>query len=77
MSAMGTVIEGERGLRPAFFAERVQEFDNIVSRYLPMFYKRAFHFLGNSADAEDAVQEALLSAYRCQLHINQTLLFAR
>jgi RNA polymerase sigma-70 factor, ECF subfamily len=68
MSAMGTVIEGERGLRPAFFAERVQEFDNIVARYLPMFYKRAFHFLGNSADAEDAVQEALLSAYR---HLDQ------
>jgi len=68
MSAMGTVIEGERGLRPAFFAERVQEFDNIMARYLPMFYKRAFHFLGNSADAEDAVQEALLSAYR---HLDQ------
>jgi hypothetical protein len=43
----------------------------------PCFHKGAFHFLGNSADAEDAVQEALLSACRCQLHINQTLLLAR
>lgn len=68
MSAMETVIEGERALRPAFFAERGQEFANIVARYLPMFHKRAFHFLGNSADAEDAVQEALLSAYR---HLGQ------
>jgi|HubBroStandDraft_1064217.scaffolds.fasta_scaffold293985_1 DNA-directed RNA polymerase specialized sigma24 family protein len=29
-----------------------------------MFYERAFHFLGNATDAEDAVQKALLSA--CQ-----------
>src|SRR5258708_23791173 len=27
-----------------------------------MFYKRAFRFLGNAPDAEDAVQDALLSA---------------
>ena len=36
--------------------------------YLPMFYKAAFHFLGNAMDAEDAVQEALLSAYQ---HLGQ------
>jgi RNA polymerase sigma-70 factor, ECF subfamily len=50
------------------FVERVQELDNVVSRYLPMFYKRAFHFLRNAPDAEDAVQDALLSAYR---HLGQ------
>jgi hypothetical protein len=33
-----------------------------VSRKLPMPYKRAFRFLGNAPDAEDAVQDALLSA---------------
>jgi RNA polymerase sigma-70 factor, ECF subfamily len=33
-----------------------------------MFYKRAFHFLRNAPDAEDAVQDALLSAYR---HLGQ------
>jgi RNA polymerase sigma-70 factor (ECF subfamily) len=33
-----------------------------------MFYKRAFQFLGNAHDAEDAVQDALLSAYR---HLGQ------
>jgi RNA polymerase sigma-70 factor (ECF subfamily) len=33
-----------------------------------MFYKRAFRFLGNAPDAEDAVQDALLSAYR---HLGQ------
>jgi RNA polymerase sigma-70 factor, ECF subfamily len=68
MSAMETVVEGERAVRPGFFGERVQELDKVVSRYLSTFHKRAFHVLGNSADAEDAVQEALLSAYR---HLGQ------
>ena len=33
-----------------------------------MFYKRALRFLGNATDAEDAVQDALLSAYK---HLGQ------
>jgi RNA polymerase sigma-70 factor (ECF subfamily) len=64
MSAMETVIEREGSVRLGFFAERVQELDNVVARYRPMFYKRAFHFLKNATDAEDAVQDALLSAYK-------------
>jgi RNA polymerase sigma-70 factor (ECF subfamily) len=64
MSAMETVIEREGSIRPGFFAERVQELDNVVARYRPMFFKRAFHFLRNATDAEDAVQDALLSAYK-------------
>jgi RNA polymerase sigma-70 factor, ECF subfamily len=68
MSEMETVIDGERGVRPGVFGEQAQELDSIVLRYLPMFYKRAFRFLGNAPDAEDAVQDALLSAYR---HLGQ------
>jgi RNA polymerase sigma-70 factor (ECF subfamily) len=73
MSAMETVIEAKRGVRPGVFSERAQgeraqELDSIVFHYLPMFYKRAFRFLGNAHDAEDAVQDALLSAYR---HLGQ------
>jgi RNA polymerase sigma factor (sigma-70 family) len=64
MLAMETVIERECSVRLSFFAERVQGLDNVVSRYRPMFYKRAFHFLRNATDAEDAVQDALLSAYK-------------
>ncbi len=64
MSAMEMVNERERSVRLGFFAERVQELDNVVSRYRPMFYKRAFHFLRNATDAEGAVQDALLSAYK-------------
>jgi RNA polymerase sigma-70 factor, ECF subfamily len=68
MSAIATFIEGDRAVRPGVFGERAQELDSIVVRYLPMFYKRAFRFLGNTPDAEDAVQDALLSAYR---HLGQ------
>jgi RNA polymerase sigma-70 factor, ECF subfamily len=38
--------------------------ENVLSQRLPYFYRTAYKFLGNSADAEDAVQEALLSAYK-------------
>jgi RNA polymerase sigma-70 factor (ECF subfamily) len=68
MSAIEAFVEGERAARAGFFGERTQELDNVVARYLPMFYKRAFHFLGNAIDAEDAVQDALLSAYQ---HLGQ------
>jgi RNA polymerase sigma-70 factor, ECF subfamily len=68
MSAIATLIEGERAVRPGEPCGLAQELDSVVFRYLPMFYKRAFRFLGNTADAEDAVQDALLSAYR---HLGQ------
>jgi RNA polymerase sigma-70 factor (ECF subfamily) len=68
MSAIATFIEAERAVPSGFVNERAQELDGVVSRYLPMFYKRAFRFLGNATDAEDAVQDALLSAYK---HLGQ------
>jgi RNA polymerase sigma-70 factor (ECF subfamily) len=68
MSAIAALIEGERTVRPGDSCERSQELDSVVFRCLPMFYKRAFRCLGNAADAEDAVQDALLSAYR---HLGQ------
>jgi RNA polymerase sigma-70 factor (ECF subfamily) len=68
MSAITTFIEEEPTVCRGVFRERAQELDCVVSRYLPMFYKRALRFLGNAPDAEDAVQDALLSAYR---HLGQ------
>src|SRR5580704_18687683 len=68
MSAIATFTERDRTVRGGVFCERTQELDSVVSRYLPMFYKRAFRFLGNATDAEDAVQDALLSAYK---HLGQ------
>jgi RNA polymerase sigma-70 factor, ECF subfamily len=46
----------------------VLEMKEVLSLRLPYFYRCALRLLGNAADAEDAVQEALLAAYR---HIDQ------
>ncbi len=40
----------------------------ILSHGLPSLYRRAYRLLGNQADAEDAVQDALLAALK---HLNQ------
>jgi RNA polymerase sigma-70 factor (ECF subfamily) len=47
---------------------RTREMRDVLSRYLPSFYRAAYRHLGNMADAEDVVQDALLSAYR---HLDQ------
>jgi len=68
MPAIEMLVEGDREVRAALSGDRIQELNGVVSRYLPMFYKRAFRFLGNATDAEDAVQDALVSA--CE-HLGQ------
>ena len=45
-----------------------EEFHDAVSRHLPMLHRGAYRYLGNAHDAEDAVQDALLSAYK---HLDQ------
>jgi RNA polymerase sigma-70 factor (ECF subfamily) len=47
---------------------QVDELGEILARRLPAFYRAAYRHLGNAADAEDAVQDALLSAYK---HLDQ------
>lgn len=41
-----------------------REMMNVVSQRLPSFYGIAYRLLGNTEDAEDAVQDALLSAHK-------------
>jgi RNA polymerase sigma-70 factor, ECF subfamily len=41
---------------------------HVLSFGLPALYRRAYKLLGNKADAEDAVQDALLAAHK---HLNQ------
>ena len=45
-----------------------QAFGQILSSGLPFLYRGAYRLLGNVADAEDAVQDALLAAYT---HLDQ------
>jgi RNA polymerase sigma-70 factor (ECF subfamily) len=45
-----------------------REFQDAVSRQLGALYRRAYRYVGDQHDAEDAVQDALLSAYR---HLDQ------
>jgi RNA polymerase sigma-70 factor (ECF subfamily) len=45
-----------------------EELEDAISQYLPLLYRRAYRFVGDPHDAEDAVQDALLSAYK---HLGQ------
>src|SRR6266481_1087676 len=48
--------------------KEIQELTEVFIRCLPSIYVQALRRLGNVADAEDAVQDAYLSAYT---HLNQ------
>ena len=61
-------IGSEQHLDVCILEKRTQEMQDVLTRSMPLFYKRAYRYLGNAADAEDAVQDALLSACR---HLDQ------
>jgi RNA polymerase sigma-70 factor, ECF subfamily len=51
-----------------FSSDKQREMETVISDYLPSFHRRAYRYLGNVADAEDAIQDALLSACK---HMDQ------
>jgi RNA polymerase sigma-70 factor, ECF subfamily len=59
---------GAQEFRRQASPERWREFDDILSHAIPHFRQIAMCRLGNREDAEDAVQDAMLSAFR---HIAQ------
>ena len=68
MEAAESYIGSEQHLEVRIQERDTQEMQDVLSRCLPLFYRRAHRHLGNAADAEDAVQDALLSAYK---HLDQ------
>ena len=68
MQALHSHTGGEQNSVAQISEFALGELHAAVSRHLPSFYKRAFRYVGNPHDAEDAVQDALLSAYK---HLGQ------
>jgi RNA polymerase sigma factor (sigma-70 family) len=57
-------VEGGQERRTQVSPERRLEFEDVLSHDLPRFQRVAVSWLRNAEDAEDAVQEAMLSAFK-------------
>jgi RNA polymerase sigma-70 factor (ECF subfamily) len=68
MQAQQAYIGDERNTFVVLREQHTTQLQDAVSRYLPALYRRAYHFVGDPHDAEDAVQDAFLSAYK---HLDQ------
>jgi RNA polymerase sigma-70 factor (ECF subfamily) len=68
MQATAAYIGNELHLDVASPENKTRELQDAFSRCLPLLRRTAYRYLGNEADAEDAVQDALLSAYK---HLDQ------
>ena len=66
-SASATINAGEY-LENSGSQAAIQAFGQVLSDRMASLYRGAYRLLGNAADAEDAVQDALLSAYT---HLDQ------
>ena len=60
--------ENDQRLEAFDYQSATRKLQDVLSLRMPSFYRCAFRLLGNASDAEDAVQEALLAAYK---HMNQ------
>jgi RNA polymerase sigma-70 factor (ECF subfamily) len=61
MQAIETHLESDRHVK-------IREMQDALSRYRLRFHRSAYQSLGNAADAEDVVQDAMLAAY---VHLDQ------
>src|ERR1700690_2977082 len=68
MQATAACLGNEQPLAVPAPENKTRELQDAFSRCLPLLRRTAYRYLGNEADAEDAVQDALLSAYK---HLDQ------
>jgi len=68
MHAPEAYVGGEERLEVRIREKETREMQNVLSRCRLFFHRVAYRQLGNAADAEDAVQDALLAAYK---HLDQ------
>jgi RNA polymerase sigma-70 factor (ECF subfamily) len=64
MQDTATYPGSESGVEAFIPDQSTRDLQDVISRYLPAFHRYAYRCLGNAADAEDAVQDALLAAYK-------------
>ena len=64
MHNLKTPIESDESMNLAPGKTSSRQMQHVLSNGLPPLYWRAYRLLGNKADAEDAVQDALLAAYK-------------
>ncbi|HEY5253660.1 MAG TPA: sigma-70 family RNA polymerase sigma factor [Acidobacteriaceae bacterium] len=68
MATAATNMNGFQEPKSKPHEDRIQEMTDIINHRMPFFHRIALRHLGNMADAEDAVQDAILSAYK---HLDQ------
>ena len=68
MQATAAYIGNEQCIDIPAPEKETREPQDAFSRCLSLLHRTAYRYLGNAADAEDAVQDALLSAYK---HLDQ------
>jgi RNA polymerase sigma-70 factor (ECF subfamily) len=68
MQAQQVYVADERNTVAHIREQHTTQLQDAVARYLPTLYNRAYRYVGDPHDAEDAVQDALLSAYK---HLHQ------
>jgi RNA polymerase sigma-70 factor, ECF subfamily len=68
MASASATINAVEQLEDPGSQKAIQAFAHVLSDGMASLYRGAYRLLGNAADAEDAVQDALLSAYT---HLDQ------